>query len=101
MGGINIDSALQVGFMLRALLSHYHAVVKEFCIGCHPLLEASLQTIVDQCINYNKVPFLGPVGKNGKVARIPSVNVAGSGPSDGNNAYEALASKSFNYHFGR
>jgi hypothetical protein len=27
MGGIGINSALQVGFMLRALLSRYHAVV--------------------------------------------------------------------------
>jgi hypothetical protein len=41
-----------------------------------------------------------PVGKKGKVAHTPSANVAGSGPSSDKNAYEALASKSFNYHFG-
>ncbi len=74
---------------------------KSFALaGRHQLLEASLQTVVNQCVNYNKDPFLGPVSKNSKVARTPSANVIGSGPSDGNNVYEALASKSFNYHFG-
>jgi hypothetical protein len=82
MGGINIHSALQVGFMLRALLSRYHAVVQEFCLGCHPLSKASLQTVVDQFVNYDKDLFLGPVNKNGKVARTPSANVAGSGHSN-------------------
>ncbi len=51
MGGIYINSALQVGFMLRTLLSHYHAVIQEFCLGRQPLWEASLQTVVDQCVN--------------------------------------------------
>jgi hypothetical protein len=67
MGGIFIDSALQVGFMLCALLDRYHAVVQEFCLGRHPLNEASLQTVVDQCVNFDKDPFLGPMGKDGKV----------------------------------
>jgi hypothetical protein len=44
LGCISIDSALQDGFMLCALLGCYHAVVQEFCLGCHPLNEASLQT---------------------------------------------------------
>jgi hypothetical protein len=42
MGGISIDSAFRVGFMLCALLGHYHTVVQEFCLGSHPLNEASL-----------------------------------------------------------
>ena len=62
MGGIGIDSALQVIFMLCALLSHYHAVVQEFRLGRHSLSDASLQTVVEQCINYDKDPWKGPVG---------------------------------------
>ncbi len=54
MGGMNINSALQVGFMLRALPSRYHAAIQEFCLGRHPLLEASLQTVVAKCVNYDK-----------------------------------------------
>jgi hypothetical protein len=67
MGGISIDSALQVGFMLHALLGCYHAVVQEFCLGRHPPNEASLQTFVDQCVDFDKDLFLGPMGKDGKV----------------------------------
>jgi hypothetical protein len=69
MGGIGIASALQVGFMLHALLSHYHAVVQEFRLGRHSLSDASLQTVVDQCINYNKDPWKGPVGREGKAQK--------------------------------
>jgi hypothetical protein len=65
MGGIGIDSPLQVGFMLRALLSRYHAVVQEFHLGRHSLTDASLQTVVEQCTNYDKDPWKGPVGKYG------------------------------------
>ena len=46
LGGIPIDLAHQVGFMLRALLGQYHAVVQEFCLGRHPLSEATLQTVL-------------------------------------------------------
>jgi hypothetical protein len=42
MGGIRIDSALQVGFMPRPLLHRYQAMVQEFCLGLHSLTEASL-----------------------------------------------------------
>ena len=99
MGGIGIDSALQVGFMLRALLTRYQAVVQEFRLGRHSLTEASLQTVVDQCTNYDKDPWQGPVDKTGKVTRTtPSANTVGS---DNENPYEALSAKSFNYHFGR
>ncbi len=101
LGGISIDSALQVSFMLRALLGRYHAVVQEFRLGRHPLTKASLQTVVDQCVNFDKDPFLGPVSKDGKVVRNASANAAGATPVDGKNAYEALRAKSFNYHFGR
>jgi hypothetical protein len=99
MGGIGIDSALQVGFMLRALLTRYQAVVQEFRLGRHSLTEASLQTVVDQCTNYDKDPWQGPVDKTGKVTRTtPSANTVGT---DNENPYEALSAKSFNYHFGR
>jgi hypothetical protein len=100
LGGISIDSVLQVSFTLCALLGRYHVVVQEFCLGRHPLNEASLQTVVDQCVNFNKVPFLGPVGKDGKVVQNPSANAAGAAPGDGENVYEALVAKSFNYHLG-
>ena len=59
IGGIGIDSALQMGFMLRALLSWYQAVVQECCLGRHSLTEASLQTIIKQCTNYDKEPLEG------------------------------------------
>ncbi len=100
MGGIGINSALQVGFMLCALLNRYHPAVQEFRLGHHTLSKASLQTVVDQCVNYDKDPFLGPVGNNGKVAQTLSTNAAGTTLGEGENAYKALAVKSFNYHFG-
>ncbi len=100
MGGISIDSALQVGFMLCALLHQYQAMVQEFHLGCHSLTEASLQTVAEQCTNYNKDPWKGPVGKDGKPipSGTPSANAAGT---NSERPYEALSSKSFNYHFGR
>jgi hypothetical protein len=99
MGGISIDSALQVGFMLRALLHRYQAVVQEFRLGCHSLSAASLQTVVEQCTNYDKDPWKGPVGKDGKVPRpTPSANAAGS---KGEGPCDVLSAKSFNYHFGQ
>ena len=59
----------------------------------------SLQTVAEQCMNYNKDPWKGPVGKDGKP--IPrgtsSANAAGT---DSKSPYEALSSKSFNYLFG-
>jgi hypothetical protein len=100
LGGISIDSALQVGFMLCALLGRYHVVVQEFCLGRHPLNEASLQTVVDQCVNFDKDLFLGPMGKDGKVAQNPSANAVVAAPRDGENVYKTLAAKSFNYHLG-
>jgi hypothetical protein len=47
MGGVAIDSELQVGFRLRALLSSYHGVVQDFRLGRHSLSTATLQTVVD------------------------------------------------------
>ena len=99
MGGISIDSALQVGFMLHAILSHYQAVIQEFRVSCHSLNAATLQTVVKQCVNFDKDPWLGPVGKDSKVPRSPLANAAGTNSGDGGNTYDALANKSFNYHF--
>jgi hypothetical protein len=47
MGGINIDSALQVGFMPHLLLAKYQAMVQEFRLGRHALTDATLQTVVE------------------------------------------------------
>ena len=97
MGGISIESALQVDFMLCALLHRYQAVVQEFCLGRHFLSAASLQTVVEQCTNYDKDPWKGPVGEEGKVpCPTPFANAAGS---EGENPYDVLSAKSFNYHF--
>jgi len=99
MGGIGIDSALQVGFMLHALLSKYHAVVQEFRLGRHSLSDASLQTVVEQCTNYDKDPWKGPVGKDGRIPKGgPSANTAGA---DAGDPYEVLGAKSFNHHCNR
>jgi hypothetical protein len=75
-------------------------VVQEFCLGRFPIIEASLQTVVDQCVNFDKDLFLGPVGKDGKVVQNPSANAAATATGDGKNVYEELAAKSFNYHLG-
>jgi hypothetical protein len=98
LGGISIDSGLQVSFMLCALLGCYHAVVQEFCLSRHPLNEASLQTVVDQSVNFDKDLFLGPMDKDGNVVQNPLANAVNAAPRDGKNVYEALAAKSFNYH---
>ncbi len=101
MGGIFIDLALQVGFMLHALHSRYQALIQEFCVGGHSLTKAILRTVVEQCVNFEKDPWLGPVGKDGKVSSNPLANATGTNTAgEGENAYEALAGKSFNYHFG-
>jgi hypothetical protein len=71
MGGININSALQAGFMLQALLSKYQAVVQVFRLGRHALTKASLQTVVEQCTKYDKDPWKGLVRLDGKPACTP------------------------------
>jgi hypothetical protein len=100
MGGVVIDSALQVGFMLRALLSTYHGVVQDFRLGRHSLSTATLQSVVDQCAAYDKDPWKGPVGKDGKQHRNPSASVAGS-TNDRSNPYDALTKCSFGSHISK
>jgi len=56
MGGISINGSLQVGFMLQSFCSAYQAVVQKFCVGRHSLSTASLQTVVEQCVLYDKDP---------------------------------------------
>jgi hypothetical protein len=99
MGGISIDLTLQVGFMLRSLRSAYQAVVQEFCLGRHSLSTASLQTVVEQCISYDKDPWKGPIGRDGKPVPSPSVNAADSGNHD--NLFDKAAAKPFGYHMNR
>jgi hypothetical protein len=78
LGGVAIDPALQVGFMLRALLSQYHGIVQDFCLGHHSLTSSTLQSIVNQCTAYKKDPWKGPVGKDSKPAQTPSANAVGA-----------------------
>ena len=40
--------------MLLSLLAKYQAVVQEFRLGRHALTDTSLQTVVEQCNNYDK-----------------------------------------------
>ena len=53
-------------------------------------------------MNYDKDPWKGPVGKDGKPIPhgTPSANTASTN-SESPYTYKALSSKSFNYHFGR
>ncbi len=97
LGGIAIDSALQVGFMLHALLSRYHGVVQDFCLGRHSLASATLQLVVEQCLAYDKDLWKGPVGKDGKPVRIPSAYAAGTS-SNSFNLYESLSTCLFGNH---
>jgi hypothetical protein len=97
MGGVAIDSALQVGFMLCALRTTYQGVVQEFRLGRHSLASATLQLVVEQCMSYNNDPWKGPVGEDGKPARTPSANAA-SASGDKSNPYEVMASCSFGNH---
>ena len=102
MGGVLIDSALQVGFMLRALRSTYHGVVQDFRLGRHSLSSATLQSVVEQCMAYDKDPWKGPIGHDGKPVRSPSANAAGAGgPGDKSSPYDAMAACSFGTHISR
>jgi hypothetical protein len=96
MGGISINASLQVGFMLRTLCSAYQAVVQEVCLGCHSLSTASLQTVVEQCVLYNKDPWKGPVGHDGKPVRNPLANMADLG--EHGDLYERIMAQIFGYH---
>ncbi len=59
MGGVDIGSALQVGFMLRSLLSRYSVVVTDYWLGRHSLTSATLQSIIKHCTAFNKDPWTG------------------------------------------
>ena len=98
MGGVVIDSALQVGFMLRALLSSYHGVVQDFRLGRHSLATATLQSVVEQCVTFDKDPWKGPVGKDGKPSRPSSANAA---VATGTSPYDAMATCAFGTHISR
>jgi hypothetical protein len=98
MGGININSALKVGIMRHSLLAKYQAVVQEYHFGPHTLADTRLQRVVKQCNNYNKDPWKGLTGKDGKSAHTPSANAA---EADHQKTYKALPGKSFSYHLGQ
>jgi hypothetical protein len=101
MGGVDIASSLQVGFMLRALFSCYSAVVTDFCLGRHSLTSATLQTVIKHCMAFDKDPWTGSVGRDGRPVRTPSANTAVAGSGEPSAAYDAMEQVSFNYHFSR
>ncbi len=43
------------------------------------LSTASLQTVVEQCLSYDKDPWKRPIGRDGKPVRNPLANTADSG----------------------
>jgi hypothetical protein len=93
MGGISIDSALQVGCMLCALWSGYQAVVHKFCLGQHSLTMSSPQMVINL---YDKDPWKGPVAWDGKPILQPLAN-AFNVDSNGN-PHKSFAIKPFGYH---
>jgi hypothetical protein len=101
MGGMDIASSLQVGVMLRALLSCYSVFVTDFCLGCHLLMSAALQTIIKHCRAFDKDPWTGPAGRNGRPVRISLANTTSAGSGELSAKYDAMEQVSFNYHFSR
>jgi hypothetical protein len=95
--GVAINSALQVGFMLRSILSQYHVVVQDFHLGCHSLASVTLQSVMEQCMASDKDPWKGPVGKDGKPVRTPSAYATGAS-GNSSNPYESLTMCSFGNH---
>jgi hypothetical protein len=59
-----------------------------------------LQSVVKQCMSYDKDPWKGPVGKDRKPARTPSANAAGTS-GDKSNPYKVMASCLFGNHMSR
>jgi hypothetical protein len=98
---MDIASSLQVGFMLRALLSCYSAVVTDFCLGRHLLTSTTLQTVIEHCKAFDKDPWTGPVSCDGRPVRAPLANTASAGSGEPSAAYNAMEQISFNYHFSR
>jgi hypothetical protein len=99
MGGDPINSVLQVGFMLCAFWLSCQAVVQEFLLSQHSLTTASLQTVVDQCVSYNKDPWKGPVGHDGEPVWTPLANARNTNPDS--NLYSCIAAKPFSYQMNR
>jgi hypothetical protein len=102
MEGVNIDSPLQVGFMLCSLLPTYHGMVEDFKLGQHSLMTALLQMIIVQCTSYDKDPWKGPVGKEEKRPRSPLATMAGASVplgKDGTHPFEVMATLNFIKHF--
>ncbi len=101
MGGVDIASPLQVGFMLRVLLSCYSVVVTDFCLCRHSLMITTLQTVIEHCMAFDKDPWTGPVGCDGHHVQTPSANTAFAGSGEPSAVYDAMEQVSFNYHISR
>ncbi len=72
---------------------------QECCLGCHTLTSATLQTVANQCISYDKDLWKGSVGSDGEPVRTPLADSVGSNVNpDKTNLYDAHAAKPFNYH---
>jgi hypothetical protein len=98
MGGVDIELALQVGFMLRSPLSHYSAVVTDYRLGHHSLMSATLQSVIEHCTAFIKNPWTGPISRDGRPVRFPLANTAGASPGLPSATYNAMENISFNYH---
>ncbi len=70
----------------------------DFCLGCHSLTSATLQTIVEHCTSYDKDHWTGTIGRDRRPTRSPLANSASPNPSNIPAAYEAMEQVSFNYH---
>ena len=82
--------------MLCTFQSTYHRVVQDFRLGRHSFSSATLQSVVEQYMAYNKDPWKGRIGKDGKPVRSPSANAAGAGaPGIKSNPYDAMEACSF------
>jgi hypothetical protein len=85
---------------MHALLPQYHGVVQDFCLQQHSLTDATLQSVVNQFMAYDKDPWKGPVGKDGKPSWTPSASMAGSS-GNSSSPYKALACCSFGSHLSK
>jgi hypothetical protein len=98
MRGVDIGLALQVGFMLRSLLSCYSTVVTDYWLGRHLLMSATLKSAIKHCTAFNKDPWTGPICRNGHPVHSLLANTPGASPGEPSAMYNAMEHISFNYH---
>jgi hypothetical protein len=87
-----------VGFSGLSSCMQYHGLVEDFHLGHHSLATSRLQSVIDQCIAYDKDTWKGPVGWDGNPHAYPWLMWWGASGGDGSNPYDAMCSVSFNKH---